>query len=119
MEFTPYPSQQEILHYTVGRLGISAVTDRAPTSLHIAPVLTLAIDPLTPTILYAGTLAYTYPGTMRYVRGGIFKSTNGGRNWTEVNAGLTCAIVNALAIDPAMPTTLYVGTNGGGVIAVR
>ena len=40
----------------------------------------------------------------------MFKSTNGGGNWSAVNTGLTNAIVRALAIDPATPTTLYAGT---------
>jgi len=70
----------------------------------------LAIDPATPTTLYAGT------------DGGVFKSTNGGGHWSAVNAGLTNTNVRALAIDPVTPTTLYAGTgrgvfkstNGGG-----
>ena len=40
----------------------------------------------------------------------MFKSTNGGENWSAVNTGLTDTYVNALAIDPATPTTLYAGT---------
>ena len=53
---------------------------------------------MTPTTLYAGTW------------GGVFKSTNGGGNWSAVNTGLTDTYVNALAIDPATPATLYAGT---------
>ena len=64
----------------------------------------LAIDPATPTTLYAGTDS-----------GGVFKSTNGGGNWSAVNTGLTATYVTALAIDPETPTTLYAGTWGGGV----
>ena len=60
----------------------------------------MAIDPLTPTILYAGTYD-----------GGVFKSTNGGGNWSPVNTGLTDIKVHALAIDPVTPTTLYAGTD--------
>jgi photosystem II stability/assembly factor-like uncharacterized protein len=44
----------------------------------------------------------------------VFKSTNGGGNWSVVNTGLTSTYVTALAIDPATPTTLYAGTDGGG-----
>ena len=43
----------------------------------------------------------------------MFKSTNGGGNWGAVNTGLTATTVCALAIDPATPTTLYAGTDGG------
>jgi photosystem II stability/assembly factor-like uncharacterized protein len=66
-------------------------------------VYALAIDPLNPSTLYAGTL------------GGVYKSTNGGERWTAVSVGLTIAHVRVLAIDPAHPDTLYAGTSGGGV----
>src|SRR5882724_701971 len=57
-------------------------------------VTALAIDPLTPTTLYAGTA------------GGVFKSTDGGASWSAI--GLIN--VTALAIDPLTPATVYVGT---------
>ena len=69
------------------------------TGLTNTYVYALAIDPATPTTLYAGTYG-----------GGVFKSTNGGGNWSAVNTGLTDTLVSALAIDPATPTTLYAGT---------
>ena len=40
-------------------------------------ILALAIDPTTPSTLYAGTDG-----------GGVFKSTNGGAAWSAVNTGL-------------------------------
>jgi photosystem II stability/assembly factor-like uncharacterized protein len=67
-------------------------------------VLALAIDPTTPSTLYASTDA------------GVFKSTDGAQSWTAANGGLDGApqiVVNALAIDPASPITLYAGTSGG------
>ena len=64
-------------------------------------IYALAIDPTTPSTLYAGT------------DGGVFKSTNSGGNWSAVNTGLTSITVLSLALDPATPTTLYAGTNGG------
>jgi hypothetical protein len=68
-------------------------------------VSALAIDPTTPSTLYAGT------GT-----GGVFQSTNSGGSWTAVNTGLpTNAPVTALAIDPKRPSTLYAGAGGDGV----
>src|SRR5512147_1718044 len=54
-------------------------------------VYALAIDPSTPSTLYAGTFG-----------GGIFKSTDSGTNWTAMNAGLTNVNVYALAIS-SMP----------------
>jgi photosystem II stability/assembly factor-like uncharacterized protein len=71
---------------------------RRNTGLTTTAVNVLAITPLTPTILYAGTY------------GGVFKSTNNGENWSAANTGLTDTNVYALAIDPLTPTTLYVGT---------
>ena len=59
----------------------------------------VAIDPKTPSILYAGT------------EGGVFKSTNGGANWSV--AGLTGPDILALGIDPINTNTLYAGTSEG------
>jgi photosystem II stability/assembly factor-like uncharacterized protein len=56
-------------------------------------VYALAIDPATPTTLYAGTA------------GGVSKSTDGGGTWSF--AGLQSRAVSSLAIDPTTPTTLY------------
>ena len=63
----------------------------------------LAIDPTTPTTLYAGT----------YI--GVFKSTDAGGTWVAASRGLTAESIRALAINPATPTTLYAGTHYEGV----
>ena len=65
-------------------------------------VLALALDPTTPTTLYAATSS-----------GGVFKTTDGGGSWRPT--GLTGTFALALALDPRTPTTLYAGTEGGGV----
>jgi len=62
------------------------------------PVYVLAIDPDTPTTLYAGTQC-----------AGVLKSLDGGDSWSPVNTGLTSSSVSALAINPTTPTTLYGG----------
>lgn len=93
-------------------LGVTSTCfAQAPTWTGIGPgggiVNTLAIDPATPTTLYAGTQG-----------SGVFKTTDGGASWSAINNGLTNLLVFALAIDPATPTTLYAGTfavGGGGV----
>ena len=59
-------------------------------------VSTIVIDPKTSTNLYAGTHG-----------GGVFKSTNGGKNWSAANAGLTDFDVYSLAVDPISPSNLY------------
>lgn len=91
---------------TTDRGGMFKSADSAATWAAIGPanssVLALAINPVTPTILYAGT------------RGGVSRSADGGVTWVEANAGLPVAPhVSALAIDPAVPTILYAGTRTG------
>src|SRR6266581_5286468 len=61
-----------------------------------AMITALAIDPLTPTTLYAGTYG-----------GGVFKRTDGGTSWSAT--GLTNIYVSALAIGPVAPNKLYAG----------
>jgi photosystem II stability/assembly factor-like uncharacterized protein len=81
---------------------ISATPDRW-TSMGLAesPIYTLAIDPKTPTTLYAGTFG-----------GGVFKRTNGEKNWRAIHTGLTNLNIYTLVIDPVTPTTLYAGGSG-------
>lgn len=81
--------------------GVNVWTSHGPT---VGNVEALVIDPVTPAVLYAGTLG-----------GGVFKSTDGGGSWASVNTGLTDKYVQTLVIDPVSPATLYAGTNGGGV----
>lgn len=70
-------------------------------------VTALAIDPVTPATLYAGT------------ESGVFKSTDGGGSWSAFNAGLTAPYVYALTVDPVTPAILYAGTNHGGVFEIH
>jgi len=49
---------------------------------------------------------------------GVFQSTDGGGSWSPVNTGLTdpsgnAPSVNALAIDPLTPSTVYAATDAG------
>lgn len=64
------------------------------------PTIALAIDPVTPSILYAATLA------------GLFKTTDSGSTWTAAGTGLPSS-VRALVIDPAAPSTVYAATPAG------
>jgi cysteine-rich repeat protein len=57
----------------------------------------IALDPQTPTTIYAG---------------GSKKSTDGGTTWTTIGSPGT---VSTLVIDPQTPTTLYAVQKGGGV----
>lgn len=60
-------------------------------------------------------LVPTNPATI-YVAGGgrVFRSTDGGADWRPVGAGLP-GFVNALAIDPVHPTTVYAAVQRHGV----
>ncbi len=67
-------------------------------------VTAMAIDPITPTMLYASSDV-----------GGVFKSMDGGASWTASNSGLSRLSVHAMAMDLTTPSTLYVAIDGGGV----
>ena len=83
------------------------------TDLHVS---TLAVDPRTPTTLYAGaTDLCSYCLDAR--GGGVLKSTDGGATWQTFNAGLTNLHVNALVVNPETPTILHAGT-GDGVFSI-
>jgi photosystem II stability/assembly factor-like uncharacterized protein len=88
------------------------------TGLH-AFISAVAIDPLNPNTLYAGTTDYGFDlGYTAFL--GVFKSTDGGQSWLAINNGLTGLIfgsstIGALAIDPDDPDILYAATSGRGV----
>lgn len=69
-------------------------------------IYALAMDPVTPAIIYAGVYGDG---------GGVFKTTDGGWNWYAANNGLTSVIVQSLVIDPKTPTTIYAGTGNNGI----
>jgi photosystem II stability/assembly factor-like uncharacterized protein len=60
----------------------------------------IAVNPVTPTTLYAGDQM------------GVLQSTDRGAHWKRLGtAGLTDLYVARIIVDPAKPTTLYVGTS--------
>jgi len=64
----------------------------------------LAVDPLDPRVVYAGT-----------VTSGVLKTTDGGGTWKAVNSGLRVLDIRALVIDPRDPQILYAGAENGGI----
>jgi len=68
-----------------------------------AQVGCFAVDPITPSILYADTGE------------GIFRSTNSSTTWKQVSTGLPTFGILCLAINPRTPTTLYVSTLMDGI----
>ena len=89
---------------SLAEAGINVWTSNGPEG---GVITALAIDPVTPTTLYAASGTYYAAATGR----GVFKSTDGGGSWTRINSGLPPFLLNfdALAIDPVTPSTLYAG----------
>jgi photosystem II stability/assembly factor-like uncharacterized protein len=77
----------------------------------------LAIDPLSPSILYAGANAPTLPGSDRSA-GGLFKSIDGGLTWRKSSTGIpenSFGFLSArlVTLAPSSPGTIYtVNTEG-------
>jgi regulation of enolase protein 1 (concanavalin A-like superfamily) len=88
----------------------------------VLSVASLVINPVTPSVMYAGTGEGYYNGDS--IRGsGIFKSIDGGATWTQLaaTAGSSFWQVNRLAVSPdgrvllaATRAGLFRSTNGGG-----
>ena len=87
-----------------GTGSISRSTDGGQTWITVragipsdAIVGSLALNPASPSTIYAG---YSSPGA-----GGILKSTDGGQSWTVIN---TDRFLTAIAVvDPRTPSTIY------------
>src|SRR5688572_1003115 len=65
------------------------------------PIVGLVVDPSMPATLYLAIAITGGPGA------GLYKSIDGGASWALSNLGLLLSSVNALAIDPLNPSTLY------------
>ncbi|MEW5957694.1 MAG: hypothetical protein AB1801_08230 [Chloroflexota bacterium] len=70
-------------------------------------ILSLAIDPTAPHVLYAGTGGWVGGGH------GVYKSSDRGETWAAANRGLLDYRITAIAVDPAQPQTVYVGADAG------
>jgi photosystem II stability/assembly factor-like uncharacterized protein len=83
-------------------------TDTLPTMNHGA----LALDPLNPDIIYAGTGSLNTGNT----GDGLFRSTDGGENWTKIApASLVGSQISHIAIHPTNPQIIHVSGSGGYV----
>ena len=88
-------------HFHAAVAGVNLWTNGGPEG---AVVITLAVDPMTSGIVYAGTAGK-----------GVFKSTDGGATWHSANNGLGNIYVEDLLVDPNSPTTLYAASPNNGV----
>src|SRR5438876_12230235 len=78
---------------------VVAVLRAAPAYAVSGPIYSLAIDPVTPTVLFAGGA------------NGVFKSVDGGATWSATP--ILPNSTQSLAMDPVTPTTMYAGTDSG------
>ena len=144
------PQTPETLYAVSPDVGLFRSTDGAATwDLLVAggeySVRTLAIDPVSPTVLYAflpwdlhrsddggdtwtpldapGEIPFPHPtasGTLFVStdwqgESGLWKSTDSGQTWLTMTTGLTDTRVNNLVFDPTDPMTIYVGTALGNL----
>jgi len=102
-------------HHGVNISSLYKSTDGGTTAVSImngifsgsGTIPDLAIDPVTPTTVYAATDV------------GVYKTTDGGANWRYLETSRPFGGVAALAIDPLTPTILYAGIgNAGGCYGV-
>lgn len=78
------------------------------TGLEALGLTALAVDPITPSIVYAGVEESGGPSEER----GVYKSTDTGETWSRMVNGLTDNVYS-LAIHPITPTTVFAGTSNG------
>ncbi|MGH7310107.1 MAG: WD40/YVTN/BNR-like repeat-containing protein [Candidatus Rokuibacteriota bacterium] len=64
-------------------------------------VLTLALDPVSPGVIYAGTDA------------GVFVSRDGGTSWHRTGAAIADRNIRSLVVAPGRPTVIYAATDRG------
>ena len=99
--------------YVGSGAGVFKSTDSGSTwtalnnfgSPNVPMVRALAIDPTTPSTIYAGTSTHA----------GLYKTTNGGASWTPMNSGMVNILsVNTIVIDSFDPQTVYAGSGSSG-----
>jgi hypothetical protein len=92
--------------------GPSALLETTNTAASWAPVNLTGTSPNlfdqvtalafnTATTIYAGTSAFNATG------GGVYQSTDGGSTWSLANTGITSTTIDAIAVDPSTPATVY------------
>lgn len=81
----------------------------AGSSFGDLPVFSLAFAPGTPRTLYAGTSPVTFGSKT----GGVYKTTDAAATWRFSSAGIRALSARHLAIDPADPSKLWLGTDAG------
>jgi len=131
-------SSEGVLKSEDGGINWLPINNGLPSSQALA----LAINPVNPSILYAGLVAGLYsssdggaswvfsvggfirdivvdpsnPSTVYAAVSsfqGVMKTTDGGTNWGQVNAGLSSLQLTSISFARNSPSTLYVGSSAG------
>ncbi|HSD62450.1 MAG TPA: T9SS type A sorting domain-containing protein [Ignavibacteriaceae bacterium] len=72
----------------------------------------LAVDPVNPNVVYAGTGEVNCGGgSMTYGGNGVYKSIDGGQTWTLLGLAAT-QYISRIIIDPNNSNTIYLGAMG-------
>jgi photosystem II stability/assembly factor-like uncharacterized protein len=115
------PAKPQTLYAAVGNTVFATTNGgaswrRRANGLPVS-VTSLAVDPRRPGTLYASVHRMKLPAGIERPTGGIYKSTNGGRTWTEAWSGFG---IDKVAVNPTRPSTIYAqgdhllrSTNGG------
>ena len=105
----PHPRNAQIVYVATNeslyktRDG-GATWSKMTTDLSSFRVLTLSVDPSSPSNVFAGTMGDA-----------VYKSPDGGQSWSPYNAGLKehVSVVNQFAFHPKDPDTIYTATTVG------
>ena len=111
------PSLSDVVYIGTDGDGVYATIDGGRRWIHtnwpsptINSVMAMAVDPLDSKTVYASAEYTDEP-----YGSGLFRTTDGGRSWTDLSIDIGYQYVYALAVDPANPTTVYAGTGGDGM----
>ena len=80
------------------------------TRVSVYRILSLAVNPITPTTVYVSVHSFKSPTS----GGEVYRSTNGGQNWVQILPHHTLAA--DIVIDPQNPDTVYIGQFSSGVM---
>lgn len=115
------PTAAEIVYVATADQGVFKSTDGgqtwepADTGIVLTDLISLAIDPTNPSIVYAGARAFI----SSEIRGpgGVHKSTDAGGSWQPANGEeghpIGTARVHALVVDGIRPQVVYAATDVG------
>jgi len=109
------PTAPATIYAGTAKCGVQKTTDAGATwtaaneGLGLPFVTALAMDLLSPPILYAGAGPLPPWNPIPPLVGGTFRTVNGGRGWSRV----LNQIPDALAVDPSLPSVAYAGGNFG------